>query len=75
MHVDVFIPNANLESLILARIIQLNWENELFITTEKAEFGFPNESCGLVHSLDALSELKISPIPPSISLSKNLHLP
>ena len=70
MHVDVFIANANLESLILARIIQLNSERELFITTEKAEFGFPNESCGLLHTPNTLKELQISPLPPSISLSK-----
>ena len=35
MHVDVFIPDANLESLVIARMIQLKFDNELFITTEK----------------------------------------
>ncbi len=69
MHVDVFIPNANLESLIIARMIQLKSNNELFITTEKAEFGFPNEACGLIHSPTVLNELKIEPLPSSISLS------
>jgi len=69
MHVDVFIPNADLESLIIARMIQLRSDNELFITTEKAEFGFPNEACGLVRSPEVLSELEIYPLPPSVSLS------
>ncbi len=72
MHVDVFIANANLESLILARMIQLNSEHELFITTEKAEFGFPNESCGLLHSPTILKELQIHPLPSSISLSDKI---
>ena len=55
MHVDVFIPDANLESLVIARMIQLKFNNELFITTEKAEFGFPNEACGLVNSPNILN--------------------
>ena len=69
MHVDVFVPDANLESLVIARMIQLKFDNELFITTEKAEFGFPNESCGLVNSPQVLEKLEINPIPASISLS------
>ena len=68
MHVDVFIPDANLESLIIARMIQLKLDNELFIITEKAEFGFPNEACGLVNSPKILNELEIDPLPTSISL-------
>ena len=69
MHVDVFIPDANLESLVIARMIQLKFDNELFITTEKAEFGFPNEACGLVNSPNILNELELNPLPNSISLS------
>ena len=61
MHVDVFIPDANLESLVIARMIQLKFDNELFITTEKAEFGFPNEACGIVNSPNILNELELNP--------------